>query len=167
LVYPNVITYKSLGNFSSSSITPINYSRFFGYLPALAIHNDIFITGLRDVKKIYQIEIPPQANYVKLKMKKTKLNLPIFYQPECPTNQPRNPISILEDLYGKAGGKPITLCHGNEPYYGRSLAPWFRDVCWGRRSIVVKERRRRRSRPEYLRGKRAALIEPRESSNSS
>jgi len=53
-----------------------NFNQLFdilGYLFTLAIYNDIFDFGLRDVEEVYQIEIPPQMSFVQLKLRKTKV----------------------------------------------------------------------------------------------
>ena len=33
-----------------------------GYLLALAIHDDVFATGLRGIEEVYRIDIPPHMN---------------------------------------------------------------------------------------------------------
>ena len=58
-----------------------------GYLLTLAIHDDVFAMELRDIEEVYQIEIPPHMKDVKLGVKETKLDLPIFHRLACPSNK--------------------------------------------------------------------------------
>lgn len=72
-----------------------------GYLFALAIHDDVFATGLRDIEEVYRIEIPLHMDDIKLEIKGAKLDLPIFHRPARPVNHSRNPMAI---------GLPRGLC---------------------------------------------------------
>jgi len=40
-------------------MTPHQLFDVLAYLLALAIHDDVFATGLRDIEQVYRIEIPP------------------------------------------------------------------------------------------------------------
>jgi hypothetical protein len=100
----------SLRDFKKGFIIQHDLNQLFdilGYLFVLAIHNDIFVIGLKDVEKVYQIEISPQMNYVQLKMKETKVDLLIFRRPGCLTDQPQNQITISRGLYSEAGRRSI------------------------------------------------------------
>jgi hypothetical protein len=68
----------------------------------MAIVDDVFDSGLKDVKEICQIEIPPQMNIWPLKLRKTKMDLPIFRRPGCQINQSQNQMIISRDLYNEA-----------------------------------------------------------------
>jgi hypothetical protein len=72
---------------------------------------------LKDIEKIYGIEIPPYINDVKLEIKGTTLDLPIFRRPARPMNQSGNPITIglLRNLCGEADKDAITRYHNDEP----------------------------------------------------
>jgi hypothetical protein len=69
-------------------------------------------TKVQDLRKrklpneFYQIEIPPQMNCVQLKVKETKVDLPIFRRPGCPTDQPRNQMKMLRGFYVKPAKAP-------------------------------------------------------------
>jgi hypothetical protein len=65
---------------------------------------------------MYQIEIPPHINDVKLEMKRTKLNELIFRRLRYPINQFRYPITILRKIYDKIGENVIILYHDDVPY---------------------------------------------------
>jgi hypothetical protein len=58
-----------------------------GFLLALAIHDDIFATGLRDIEQVCRIEIPAHMNDVKLEVKGTKLDLLVFRRPARSVNE--------------------------------------------------------------------------------
>lgn len=53
-----------------------------GHLLALAIHDDIFAPHFRDFENIYRATIPAHKKGMQLKIKKDKLDLSIFRQPE-------------------------------------------------------------------------------------
>lgn len=74
-MYLKILTHKALGNLSLLDITPIGYSTFSDISLALAIHDDVSATGLRDIERVYWIEIPPHLNDLKLEVKGTKLDL--------------------------------------------------------------------------------------------
>jgi hypothetical protein len=82
-------------------------------------------TGLKDVEKVYQIEIPPHTNDVKLEIKKTKIDLPIFRRPGYSINQPRNPMTILKEVCGKAGENVIAQYHDDGPIFGAQACPFL------------------------------------------
>jgi hypothetical protein len=94
------VIYPDLPGGVSESLRPSCPQGRLGYLLALAIYDNVFATGLRDVEEVYRIEIPPHVNDVKLEVKGTKLNLPIFRRPAYPVNQFRNlmTIGLLRDL---------------------------------------------------------------------
>jgi hypothetical protein len=54
------------------------------------IHNSIFAIKLKDVEHVNRIEIAQLINDVKLKVKETKLNLPIFCRSTCSQNKIRD-----------------------------------------------------------------------------
>jgi hypothetical protein len=91
-----------------------------GYPLALAIHDDVFATGLRDIEEVYRIDIPPHMKVVKLEMKGTKLDLPIFRRPARPVNQSRKQMTIgpWRGLCGEADEDAITRYHNDEPGAG-------------------------------------------------
>lgn len=51
-------------------------------LLALALHDGIFAATIKDVAHIYTVPIPPHRKGIHLKIKKEKLDIPIFREPE-------------------------------------------------------------------------------------
>lgn len=49
---------------------------------ALGIDDDIFVATIRDVADIYTVPIPRHRRAIQLKIKRKKLDLPIFREPE-------------------------------------------------------------------------------------
>jgi hypothetical protein len=48
----------------------------------MAMHDHIFIADIENIERIYRIEIPYYKRGMQLKIKKNKLNLPIFRESE-------------------------------------------------------------------------------------
>jgi hypothetical protein len=76
----------------------------------LAIHDDIFAAEPKDIEHVDWIEIPPHMTDIRLEVKDTKLDLPIFRRPARPVNEYRTSIMIglLRALCGEADGDAIT-----------------------------------------------------------
>jgi hypothetical protein len=66
-----------------------------GYLLTLAIHDGIFVTEFGNVEEVYRIEIPPHKNHAELKVKGTKLDLPIYRRPACLSNESQASVDPL------------------------------------------------------------------------
>lgn len=48
----------------------------------MVVHNDIFVADIKDIEYIYWAKIPYYNRGLQLKIKKDKLDLPIFCEPE-------------------------------------------------------------------------------------
>jgi|ERR1700722_1003264 hypothetical protein len=80
-VYLDILTNKALGSRWLFVTTPVPLFDILGYLFALAIHDDVFATGVADIDEVYWLEIPPHRNDVKLEVEETKLGLAVFCHP--------------------------------------------------------------------------------------
>lgn len=57
-----------------------------GHLFAMAIHDDIFAPEFREIEDIYWAKIPSHKVGMQVKIKREKLDLPVFRQPERSEN---------------------------------------------------------------------------------
>jgi hypothetical protein len=48
----------------------------------MAMHDDIFVADIKDIEQIYRAKIPYHKRGMQLKIKRDKLDLPIFREPE-------------------------------------------------------------------------------------
>lgn len=48
----------------------------------MAMHDDVFVANIEDIEQIYSAEIPYHRRGLQLKIKREKLDLPIFREPE-------------------------------------------------------------------------------------
>lgn len=53
-----------------------------GQLLAMPMHDDVFVADIKDIEQIYLAEIPYHGRGLQLKIKREKLDLPIFRDPE-------------------------------------------------------------------------------------
>jgi len=53
-----------------------------GHLFAMAIHDDIFVSEFQTIEQIYWAKIPSHKEGMEVKIKRKKLDLPVFRQPE-------------------------------------------------------------------------------------
>jgi hypothetical protein len=124
----------------------------------MAIHDDVFAAELKKVEHVYRIEIPPHMNDIQLGVKETKLDLPIFRQPERSGNDYQiRMIRLLRSFYSETDGDAITrYCQSTMPAKepGRSgwVSPAHRHVrrflgCY-RQSSVNDHDGRTRAKPD-------------------
>jgi hypothetical protein len=101
----------------------------------LAIHDDVFATGLRVIEEMYRIGIPQHMNVVRLEMKETKLDLTIFRRPARSVNQSRKPMTIgFGEVYAAKPMKtPLPAITTTSPVLGiqvyLSLQPITASIC--------------------------------------
>jgi hypothetical protein len=84
--YNQVLT---LGCYSKRFVIEHEYNPLFdllGQLLAMAIHDNVFVADVSDIEKIYRAKIPDHKRGMQLKIRRDKLDLPIFREPERSAN---------------------------------------------------------------------------------
>jgi hypothetical protein len=98
----------TLGCYSKRYIIEHEYNPLFdllGQLLAMAIHDNVFVADVSDIEKIYRAKIPDHKRGMQLKIRRDKLDLPIFREPERSANEYRT--SEDKPLKGSTYGRNI------------------------------------------------------------